>query len=170
MEQMSEGVSKAAENQMPVVNIALNGFATITLRCELARKSLYERLHGFSSGLFNAASRNTVPLSESLTKRSETLRKLGAAQRKKPTQEHPKQQQAARSANDATITEVRQWLGPHGGDTKRLLREYAMAQIEYSARAIEQWSSFLEDLALLDFSKDTDDVVSMMERGAIAQV
>ena len=41
--------------------------------------------------------------------------------------------------------------------------------MEFAAKALEQWSCFLEDLTLLDFSRDTDEMVTMLEEGGALQ-
>jgi hypothetical protein len=67
------------------------------------------------------------------------------------------------------MQDVRNWYLQYNGDLKRTLREYAHAQMEFAAKALEQWSNFVEDLTLLDFGRDTDEIVSMLEQNGAIQ-
>ena len=167
-EQLAESCEAAAQLQMPTVQSALMGFATILARVELQRKALYQRISTLAQNALLIPSKNTAAVAQSLAKREQAIKK---AQHLPPPENDPKIAQnnqirtQAIALNNHATQDVRSWYIQYNQDLKRTVREYAHAQMEFAAKALEQWSIFMEDLALLDFNSDTDQMVTMLEEG-----
>ena len=169
-EGLSEGVEKAAQLQQSAMRSSLIGFATILARVEFSRKSLYNRMASISQTAFVAPAKSSVSYATSLKKRDDSLRRIIALpQNSQNDQQINQLRVAATSANSLAIQETRSWFGQYNAELKKNLRDYAHAQMEFAARALEQWSIFMEDLALLDFNRDTDEIVSLLEQGTSVQ-
>jgi len=168
-EELSEAIEKAAQNQLSAVRTALMGFSTILARVEYSRKVLYQKINTLAPTIFLQPSQSVGPFAATLAKRDESIKKALSI----PTTDVARASQvnayriAASALNTQTTQEARTWFVQYNADLKRSLREYALAQLEYSAKALEQWSVFLSDLAVIDFAKDTDEMISMLEQGAV---
>ena len=168
-EQLSESCERASQHQRPTVQSALLGFATILARVELARKELYQRISPLSGNFLVTSSQQVSQVSQAIKKRDAALKK---AQKLPPAQHDPKAAKnnairtQASSLNAEAIQEIRNWSNGFHDDVKKNLREYAHAQMEFAVKALEQWSNFIEDLTLLDFNRDTDEIITMLEDGA----
>lgn len=170
-EGFSEGVEKAAQNQLPSVKSALIGFSTILARIEYSRKSLYQRLGNVSQQAFVVAARSATDVNKVIKKRSDSFRDISNLT-SHPNADVSRVNKARLNAvtdNSAAIQTTRTWLGQFNMELKNTLRTYAHAQMEFAARSLEQWSNFMEDLALLDFNRDADEMVSILEQGSSVQ-
>jgi hypothetical protein len=165
-EGLADGCEKAAEHQLPAVQSVLMGFATVLARVELHRKTLYQRIRPVAETSLLQSSRTTPPVLTSLQRREQAVKK---AQRLPPADRDPRAAQShqirsqAVAINADAIRDVKAWCSEYNHDLKSSFREYAHAQMEFAARALEQWSAFLEDLTLVDFATDTDQIVTMLE-------
>ncbi|EAY22175.1 hypothetical protein TVAG_093490 [Trichomonas vaginalis G3] len=169
-EEFADGVEKAATNQFDAVHASLIGFSTILGRVEFLRKACYQRIDALSQTALVNQSKPAQGLQTSLNKRNEALRIL-QTQTNVPAADQKAVQTriTAQGANNLAMQEARQWYTQYNVELKRVLREYAHAQMEFAAKALEQWSNFMEDLALLDFNTDTDAIVTKLEQGAALQ-
>ncbi|OHT07716.1 hypothetical protein TRFO_23985 [Tritrichomonas foetus] len=167
-EQLSESCQVTSQHQRPTVQSALIGFATILARVELARKSLYQRISPLAGNFLLTPASQVQQVSTAIKKRDTILKK---AQRLPPAQNDPKAAQnnairtQAQQLNAQAIQEVRAWSATYHEDIRKSFREYAHAQMEFAAKALEEWSIFIEDLTLLDFNRDTDEIITMLEEG-----
>ena len=169
-EGLSEGVEKAAQLQQSAMRSSLIGFATILARIEFSRKSLYNRMATISQTAFLAPAKSSINYATALKKRDDALRRIVALPQGYSNDQQINQLKvAASSANSLAVQESRSWFGQYNAEIKKNLRDYAHAQMEFAAKALEQWSIFMEDLALLDFNRDTDEVVSLLEQGTSVQ-
>lgn len=168
-EQLADGCIAASNHQRPTVQSALIGFATILSRVELSRKALYQRILPLSSNILVDPSGSTQQVSAVLKKRDLAMKK---AQRLPPPNNDPNVAKnnlfrtEANSLNSQALQEARVWQNGYNMNLTKSLREYAHAQMEFAAKALEQWSNFMEDLTLLDFSRDTDEIITMLEEGS----
>lgn len=167
-EQMAESCNKISAFQRPTVQSALIGFATILCRVELSRKALYQRILPLSQNILVEPSGSTQQVAAILKKRDIAMKK---AQRLPPPNNDPNVQKnnllrtEANSLNSQALQEARVWQNNYNVNLAKSLREYAHAQMEFAAKALEQWSNFMEDLTLLDFNRDTDEIITMLEEG-----
>lgn len=171
-EQLYESCSAAAQLQLSTVQSALMGFSCTLQRIELQRQALFQRIAPLSANALLISAKNTHTVGQALQKRDLAIKK---AQNLPPAATDPKAAQSnlirtqAVSLNNQATQEVRNWCIQYNADLKSSVREYAHAQMEFAAKALEQWSCFLEDLTLLDFSRDTDEMVTMLEEGGALQ-
>lgn len=169
-EQLADSCNSASNNQRPTIESALIGFATILCRVELYRKALYQRILPLSSSILVDPSNSIQQVNAILKKRDVAMKK---AQRLPPPNNDPKIAQnnllrtEATNLNAQAVQEARNWQSGFNVNLKKSLREYAHAQMEFAAKALEQWSNFIEDLTLLDFNRDTDEIVTMLEEGSV---
>ena len=168
-EGISDGVEKAAQGQFTSVKTSLTGFATILSRVEYSRKSLYQRINSLAQGAFTGPAKSSINYSSSMKKREEAIKKLANLSPSATDQVANQVRLTASNANATAIQESRAWFGQYNTEMRRVFREYAHAQMEFAAKALEQWSCFMEDLALLDFNRDTDELVSMLEQTTVLQ-
>lgn len=167
---LAEGVQKAAQLQQSAMKSSLSGFASVLNRVENSRKALYQRITALSQTALAASSKSSVGYATALKKRDDAIRKVIALPATSQNDQAGNQARvAASSANALAIQESRSWFGQYNVELKKTLRDYAHAQMEFSARALEQWSMFMEDLALLDFNRDTDEIVTLLEQGGNVQ-
>lgn len=169
-EEFADGVEKAATNQFDAVHASLIGFSTILGRVEFLRKALYQRIDALAQTTLVNQSKPAQGLQTSLSKRSESLRILQTQTNAQPGDQKAVQSRiTAQGSNNLAMQEARTWYTQYNVEMRRCLREYAHAQMEFAAKALEQWSNFMEDLALLDFNTDTDAIVTKLEQGAAIQ-
>lgn len=169
-EDLSTNCDHSAQNQLSALEATLKGFATTLARTELCRKALYQRIRPLGETFLIVSSRNTQKILSSIQKRDNAFKKvtnLPRVENDPRIAEHNSMRQAAYSANAEVEQEVKLWYGTYNADMKKALREYAHAQMEFAAKALEQWSSFVESITYLDFNKDTEAIVNMLEQGAI---
>ena len=165
-EQLAECCYRASEHQKTTVQSALVGFATILCRVELARKALYQRMAPLSSAFLATSAGTVQQVYQIVRKRDAAMKK---AQRLPAPQYDPQPIKSnalrtqATELNTQSVQEIKTWHNVYNNDIKETLREYAHAQMEFAALALEQWSSFLEDLTVLDFNRDTEDIMNMLE-------
>jgi hypothetical protein len=165
-EGLADGCEKAAEHQLPAVQSVLMGFATVLARVELHRKNLYQRVRPVAETCMFQSSRATPPVLATLQRRDQAVKR---AQNLPPAEKDPRAAQShqiraqAVAVNSDAIRDVKTWCIEYNRDLKTSLREYAHAHMEFAAKALEQWSNFLEDLTLVDFTDDTDQIVTMLE-------
>jgi hypothetical protein len=167
---LAEGCVGASQGQLPASQSALLGFASVIRRAEVPRQVLCERVAPLSSSCLMPAFKNMERVLASLQKREQIFRK---AQRLPPADKEGQAVKAnqiraqATAANGEAIRDARIWYSTYSNDLRNAFKEYAAAQMEFAARALEQWSAFLEDLALVDFSDDTDNIVMMLEGDSV---
>ncbi|KAH0786003.1 hypothetical protein GPJ56_010137 [Histomonas meleagridis] len=165
-EQLAEMCETASKNQFSTVQTTLVGFATILYRIELSRKSLYQRINILSENFLLNSSKNVQATIQELAKRDSAFKKI---QKIPPAENDPHAAKnnalltQASQTNIQVCNSVQAWSNQYNTELKNDLREYAVAQMEFAAKALEQWTNFLSDLAILDFNTDTDEAISMLE-------
>jgi hypothetical protein len=168
-EKLAEDCEKLAQERLPSVQAALLGLATVLARVELHRKGLYQRMIPLAANCVLTPAKGAQPALTALERRDQAVRKT---QRLPPAERDPRAAQSnllrtqAKTMNSEAVREMQAWYDMYSSDLKQSLREYAHAQMEFAARALEQWSGFLADFTLLDFSEDIDEVVTKLETGA----
>jgi hypothetical protein len=165
-ESLSDGCEKASQPQLPAVQSVLMGFATVLARVELQRKTLYQRVRPITESFMLQSSRTTAPVVATLRRREQAIKRaqgLPPAERDSHAAQSHQIRSQAIAVNSDAIRDVKLWCTEYNRELKVALREYAHAQMEFAAKALEQWSNFLEDLTLVDFADDTDQIVTMLE-------
>jgi hypothetical protein len=165
-EALSDGCEKASQPQLPAVQSVLMGFSTVLTRVELQRKALYQRMRPISESFLLQSSRTTSPVVATLRRRDQAIKRAVALPPADRDPHGPQSHQIrlqAVTVNTDAIRDVKLWCNEYNRELKGSLREYAHAQMEFAAKALEQWSNFLEDLTLVDFADDMDQVVTMLE-------
>jgi hypothetical protein len=169
-ENLAEDCERLAQERLPSVRAALLGLATALARVELHRKGLYQRMMPLAASCILTPAKSSQPVLTALDKRDQAVRK---AQRLPPARPDPRLAQnnslrtQAETMNIEAVRQLNDWYSVYTSDLKKSLREYAHAQMEFAARALEQWSAFLADFALLDFSDDIDQVITKLETDVV---
>jgi hypothetical protein len=167
---LAEGCEGASQGQLPAAQSALLGFASVIKRAEASRRVLCDRLAPLSNSCLTVPFQNIDPVLVSLQRREARFKKaqrLPTADKEGQAAKNNQTRTQAAIANGEAIREARTWCAAYGSDLRRVFKEYAAAQMEFAARALEQWSVFLEDLTLVDFGDDTDNIVMMLEGDGI---
>lgn len=171
-EQFAECCHKTAQVQFTGSQNALRDFSNTIARVELARKGLYQRIYPISQSALIVPSQNVVPIGNALKKREEAFKRIALLP---PPENDPNANQNsairidANTQNGICVTETRNWMNTYHNELKKNLREYAYAQMEFAAKSLEQWSGFMERLAVLDFTHDTHDAITLLEEGRAYQ-
>lgn len=163
---LAEHVEEAALEQEPVLRKVLLQFATEALRIEYLRKSLYERIRPYSQTILLNSANNSYRVQNAISKRTKAMGKVKTIHPVDHVSiaENNNTRMFSRDASLAAASEIRNWMEPHGRELKEWLRNYALAQLEYSAKALEHWSKFTEMIATTDFSKGTEDLMATMSK------
>jgi hypothetical protein len=125
-----------------------------------------------STNIFREPASGATPVLTYLQKREAAVRKaqrLPAPQNDPKLADHNRLRIQAVQANTQAIQEVKSWYARYNNELKSDFREYAHAQMEFAAKALEQWSNFVEDLTIMDFASDTDKIVCMLEQNGGVQ-
>ena len=171
-EQFAECCNKTAQVQFSGVKEALEEFSNTLARVELARKGYYQRMRPLCEAALVPPEHGAVVVSSALIRRDEAIRKVSLLP---PPENDPNSNQNshirldAKQTNGTCMHETQNWLKTYHINLKKSLRDYAYAQIEFAARGLEQWSNYMEKLAVLDFSHDTDEVITLLEEGRMYQ-
>ena len=168
-ENLSETIELLSDKEFSGIKQSLIGFSTIIRRIEYYRKILYQREDLLINNLFlnNIESYNSIY--NLFTKRDESILKV----RNIKSNDLSKSNQnnnlriTASTINTQCIQESFTWFGQFNNELKKLIKDFAEIEIEFSCHCIEQWSNFIEDLTLIDFNKDTDEIISILEQGNI---
>ena len=158
-EQLEQSCELTSQHQEPTTRSALIGFGTIIERVEYSRKCLYLRLKTVNESFLQSSSQTAGYVQQSLQKRTQSLRRLESSPGDGVSRTN------AATQNSATVEDVVRWSEQYNQELRRFMRDYAHSQLEFASRCLENWSTFMEDISLLDFSSDTDNVVRMLEEG-----
>ena len=171
-EQFAECCNKTAQVQFSGVKEALEEFSNTLARVELARKGFYQRMRPLCEAALVPPEHGAGVVSASLMRRDEAIRKVSLLP---PPENDPNANQNshlrlnAKQTNGTCIHDTQNWFSTYHINLKKSLREYAYAQMEFAARGLEQWSNYMEKLAVLDFSHDTEEVITLLEEGRMYQ-
>jgi hypothetical protein len=167
---LADGCDEASQGQLAAAQSTLLGFAAVIRRAENPRQVLCDRLAPLSTSFLARAFDTMDLVLEPLQKREKVVRKaqrLPVVDKDGQADKHNQVRDQAAAVNRDAIREARAWYGTYSTELRKVFKEYATAQMEFAARALEQWSQFLEDLPLVDFSDDTDQIVTMLEGDSV---
>lgn len=167
-EQLAESASTASNTQRSTVQLLLLGFASTIKRVEANRKTLYEKLSPYGINFLVSSAESVSPLINTLKKRDSAMKRASKLTPPKNDDQAAKNKTIRSDAvqmNSQFVQEFKSWQRSYHQELTKIMREYSYAQLEFAAKSLEQWSNFAEDIELLDFDRDTDEMITLLEDG-----